>query len=256
MKSVTCLSVSFSCFIATRAGRRQRGRTGNGEGDRPAPGSTAPNLSEGNALPTDRISVLFRPADIDLRRRKGHDSRTVFRPAGGRWRPGGCCGGIILPYLRYYITVPNNILVLLVFQVDRAIRPHSTIARGFDLSSAASHSPANGAPLMRTYVAKAGEVEKKWILIDADGLVVGRLADAHRHPPPRQAQADLHAARRLRRQRRRHQCREGRVHRQEAHRQDLLPPHRPSGRHQGARRRQDPRGQVPRARAAKRPSSA
>ena len=30
--------------------------------------------------------------------------------------------------------------------------------------------------MMRTYVANAGEVEKKWILIDADGLVVGRLA--------------------------------------------------------------------------------
>jgi large subunit ribosomal protein L13 len=30
--------------------------------------------------------------------------------------------------------------------------------------------------LMSTYVAKPGEVEKKWILIDADGLVVGRLA--------------------------------------------------------------------------------
>ena len=29
---------------------------------------------------------------------------------------------------------------------------------------------------MTTYVAKAGEVEKKWILIDANGLVVGRLA--------------------------------------------------------------------------------
>ncbi len=29
---------------------------------------------------------------------------------------------------------------------------------------------------MKTYVAKAGEVEKGWILIDADGLVVGRLA--------------------------------------------------------------------------------
>ena len=29
---------------------------------------------------------------------------------------------------------------------------------------------------MRTYVAKPGEVEKKWILIDAKGLVVGRLA--------------------------------------------------------------------------------
>ncbi|HXF55173.1 MAG TPA: 50S ribosomal protein L13 [Hyphomicrobiaceae bacterium] len=29
---------------------------------------------------------------------------------------------------------------------------------------------------MHTYFAKPGEVEKKWVLIDADGLVVGRLA--------------------------------------------------------------------------------
>jgi large subunit ribosomal protein L13 len=29
---------------------------------------------------------------------------------------------------------------------------------------------------MKTYVAKPGELEKKWILIDASGLVVGRLA--------------------------------------------------------------------------------
>jgi large subunit ribosomal protein L13 len=29
---------------------------------------------------------------------------------------------------------------------------------------------------MKTYIAKPGEVEKSWILIDADGLVVGRLA--------------------------------------------------------------------------------
>ena len=29
---------------------------------------------------------------------------------------------------------------------------------------------------MPTFVAKPGEVEKKWILIDAEGLVVGRLA--------------------------------------------------------------------------------
>jgi large subunit ribosomal protein L13 len=29
---------------------------------------------------------------------------------------------------------------------------------------------------MGTYVAKAGEVDKKWVLIDANGLVVGRLA--------------------------------------------------------------------------------
>jgi large subunit ribosomal protein L13 len=29
---------------------------------------------------------------------------------------------------------------------------------------------------MKTYSAKTGEVEKKWVLIDAEGLVVGRLA--------------------------------------------------------------------------------
>ncbi|MEQ1648646.1 MAG: 50S ribosomal protein L13 [Hyphomicrobiaceae bacterium] len=29
---------------------------------------------------------------------------------------------------------------------------------------------------MKTYFAKTGEIEKKWILIDASGLVVGRLA--------------------------------------------------------------------------------
>jgi len=29
---------------------------------------------------------------------------------------------------------------------------------------------------MQTYMAKPGEIAKKWVLIDADGLVVGRLA--------------------------------------------------------------------------------
>ena len=29
---------------------------------------------------------------------------------------------------------------------------------------------------MKTYVAKPGEMEKKWVLIDGEGLVVGRLA--------------------------------------------------------------------------------
>ena len=33
---------------------------------------------------------------------------------------------------------------------------------------------------MKTYSAKAAEIEKKWVLIDAKGLVVGRLAA---HPP-------------------------------------------------------------------------
>ena len=49
---------------------------------------------------------------------------------------------------------------------------------------------------MKTYVAKPGEIEKKWVLIDAEGLVVGRLAITHRHAAQGQAQARLHAARR------------------------------------------------------------
>ena len=42
---------------------------------------------------------------------------------------------------------------------------------------------------MKTFVAKPAEVVKKWILIDADGLVVGRLAALDRHSPERQAQS-------------------------------------------------------------------
>ena len=52
---------------------------------------------------------------------------------------------------------------------------------------------------MKTYVAKPGEVEKKWVLIDAEGLVVGRLASLIAMRLQRQAQAHLHAARRHRR---------------------------------------------------------
>ena len=36
--------------------------------------------------------------------------------------------------------------------------------------------PDQKASPMKTYVAKPGEIEKKWVLIDAEGLVVGRLA--------------------------------------------------------------------------------
>ena len=61
---------------------------------------------------------------------------------------------------------------------------------------------------MKTFSAKAADVEKKWVLIDAKGLVVGRLASHRRDAPARQAQADLHAACRLRRQRHHHQRRQ------------------------------------------------
>ena len=52
---------------------------------------------------------------------------------------------------------------------------------------------------MKTYVAKPGEVEKKWVLIDGDGLVVGRLATLIAMRLKGKHKADLHAARRHRR---------------------------------------------------------
>ncbi len=47
---------------------------------------------------------------------------------------------------------------------------------------------------MTTFVAKPGEVDKKWILIDAEGLVVGRLASivALRLPGQHQATFNPH----------------------------------------------------------------
>src|SRR4051812_39426277 len=68
----------------------------------------------------------------------------------------------------------------------------------------------------------------------------GGRASRHdrRQHPARQAQAELHPARRLRRPCRHRQRREGEVHRQEARRQDLLSPHRLCRRNQGRHRRQ------------------
>jgi large subunit ribosomal protein L13 len=45
--------------------------------------------------------------------------------------------------------------------------------RGFRLRSIPLRT---GSYIMQTYSAKASEIQKKWILIDAEGLVVGRLA--------------------------------------------------------------------------------
>ena len=63
--------------------------------------------------------------------------------------------------------------------------------------------------LMKTYVAKPAEVEKKWLLFDAEGLVLGRLAAEIARRLRGKHQADLHAPYGLRRQRRRDQRREG-----------------------------------------------
>jgi large subunit ribosomal protein L13 len=41
---------------------------------------------------------------------------------------------------------------------------------------AAARNSIDGTSLMKTYSAKPAEVEKKWVMIDASGLVVGRLA--------------------------------------------------------------------------------
>jgi large subunit ribosomal protein L13 len=103
---------------------------------------------------------------------------------------------------------------------------------------------------------KPADVEKKWVVIDANGLVVGRLASIvamrlrGKHKPSYTPHVD---------------CGDnvivinadkvkftGRKRRAEA----LLPPHRLPGRHQGAHGALHPRGSLPGARRSRRPWSA
>src|SRR5207237_3342579 len=75
---------------------------------------------------------------------------------------------------RYYSTVYANRPIYADLRAscltDRApaatcrLRPRHPLAR------------ASGVFVMSTYSAKACEIKKKWLLIDAEGLVVGRLA--------------------------------------------------------------------------------
>ena len=88
----------------------------------------------------------------------------------------------------------------------------------------------------QTYSAKPAEVEKKWIVIDAEDAVVGRLAIVHRHASSRQARADYtpHV-----------DCGDYvvvinadkvKLTGRKLDQQDLLLAHRPPGRHQGTHR--------------------
>jgi large subunit ribosomal protein L13 len=54
-------------------------------------------------------------------------------------------------------------------------RPSGSVRESGATSGKQGGSPARE-NLMNTYSAKPSEIEKKWVLIDADGLVVGRLA--------------------------------------------------------------------------------
>ena len=58
---------------------------------------------------------------------------------------------------------------------------------------------------MKTFSATPADIDKKWIIIDAEGIVLGRLGVDHRHASAWQAQAIFHASHGLRRQRHRHQ---------------------------------------------------
>src|ERR1700743_2990486 len=53
---------------------------------------------------------------------------------------------------------------------------HHNTRRAIRCAPHPRHRLSNGKPIMKSYLAKPAEVQKKWILIDAKGLVVGRLA--------------------------------------------------------------------------------
>ena len=109
---------------------------------------------------------------------------------------------------------------------------------------------------MKTYSAKPAEIEKKWVMIDAAGLVVGRLASIvamrlrGKHKPTYTPHVDdgdnviiVNAAKIVLTGRKREQ-------------KVYLPPHRLYRRHQGAHRELDPRGQVSASASSRRRSSA
>ena len=108
----------------------------------------------------------------------------------------------------------------------------------------------------KTYSAKPADIEKKWVLIDAKGLVVGRLASIIALRLRGKHKATFTPAHGRRRQHHRRQRRQGGAHRPQARAEDLLPPHRLSRRHQGALGQgRSSRGASPSA-CSRRPSSA
>ena len=78
---------------------------------------------------------------------------------------------------------------------------------------------------MKTYYAKPNEVEREWVLIDAENQVLGRVA-AKRSDSQGQAQAAVHAARRHRRLRGHHQRGQDPRDGHEGPVEELLPPQR------------------------------
>ena len=47
---------------------------------------------------------------------------------------------------------------------------------------------------MKTFSATPSDIEQQWFIVDAEGMVLGRLATEIAQDHPWQAQADLHAA--------------------------------------------------------------
>ena len=82
---------------------------------------------------------------------------------------------------------------------------------------------------MKTFVATPENRERDWVVVDATGQTLGRLATEIADNTEGQAQARVHAPLRRRRLRDRGQRGEDRRHRQEAHQQALPPPFRLPG---------------------------
>jgi len=56
--------------------------------------------------------------------------------------------------------------------IKREARRAFEMLRGFGLRL----KPFQGLGLMKTYSAKPADIEKSWVIIDAEGIVLGRLA--------------------------------------------------------------------------------
>jgi ribosomal protein L13 len=106
-------------------------------------------------------------------------------------------------------------------------------------------------PLPRTYVATPKDIEKKWFVVDAEDLVLGRMASLialrvrGKHKPSYTPNMDCGD----------HvivvNAEKVRLTGQQAREQNLLLAHRLSGRHQGTHSRENSRRQIPDPRCRK-----
>ena len=226
--------------VPARDGRRDRGRGGSADVGAAERGTTGRCRGR-----RDSNGVQHRPMTMTVQRsarlfpvtgRRGGDSRRArgvlplprrdprSPPSGVACSVGSPAPGALAVRADRIRQSPSGAQLYTHFgEATSPVVPYPVAGRAGASCSRLSHA-------VKTYVAKPTDRERNWLVVDADRADARPARHPDRRRAARQAQADVHAAHRHGRLRRRRQRREDRGHREQARRQDLLPPLRLSGR--------------------------